>query len=341
MDDEKIKEKKEEKDNSDNTIPNDVYKDVMSKFLIDAEIGCNKLINIFGETIKNCNKLAISLGEKLTDKYTLCDFWETVYNIKVFWNEADNSLCKIEQNKAKAKAKAQAKAKKKAAKSKVKDTLKRRASKDVLKQKGIYKSAKDIKKEKQKKREIGQMALQNLIDKQIKEERKLINNINNQQQNGNLRMTRHKSLYLAQTRYKCSHCNVIIQDVANLSGDNSHCHQCYATPHDKQINNLSLQWLSLGVKNHKCLFKCIDPCLIIYTEKKNIGAKKDGNNGNNLLLIKSKNFKTTDDLKNSSLSNLRDINYDDMLYGTGLINDGTSELTNSLDLKPEKRVLHK
>eukprot|EP01084_Bolivina_argentea_P000582 1093_1 len=54
--------------------------------------------------------------------------------------------------------------------------LTRKAAVVVIKQKGIYKSAKDIKQKKQKKQKIEQMALQNLIDKQIKEERKLINN---------------------------------------------------------------------------------------------------------------------------------------------------------------------
>ena len=124
-----------------------------------------------------------------------------------------------------------------AAKSKVEDALKRRVTKEVLQKRGIYKTKQEEKKNKQKKEKIGQLALQNIIDKQVQEERKLNNNTNP-------RMTRHKSLYLAQTRYKCAHCEIIIQDVANLAVD-THCHQCYATPYDKETNNLSLQWLSL------------------------------------------------------------------------------------------------
>ena len=307
----------------------------MTEFLKIAVEGSKKLNNDFNETIENCKKLATGMGEKLTDKYTLCNFWETLDIIKEHWNEAQSSLQKIEDLKAKAKAKAEAKAKKKAAKSKVKEKLKRRPSKDVLKEKGVYKSKEDIKVQKEKKEKIGELALQNIIDKQVKEERKLNN------KTGGSRMTRHKSLYLAQTRYKCAHCEIIIQDVANLAGD-SHCHQCYATPYDKETHNLSLQWLSLNVRNSKCQFKHHGPCLTIYTgqDKKRDQLKRMSSHDKKKMLITSRKHGTTDDLSaNSSLSNLRDVNYDDMIYGNGLI-DG-ADLINNLDPKHEKQVMQK
>eukprot|EP01083_Nonionella_stella_P124461 375809_1 len=312
-------ETKEEETWEEPPAPDDVYEKVMVVFLREAEDGAKKLLDIFEDTVSKCNKLALSMGEKLSDKYTLCEFWQTLYTIKSHWWEADDALGKIEVKKAKAAAVKAKKAKRIAAKKKVAETLKRRPSKDVLKKRGVYKE------------NIGHLALQNFRVEQIKQERKL----------NNASGTRHKSLYLAQTQYKCTHCDSVLQDVANLnnnSEDNIHCHQCYATPYDKEIKNLSLQWLPLGMRSSKCQFKHKGACIGIYDgrdQKKLTQLDK-----RKRLLHNHKAYGTTDDLTaNSSLSNLLDINYDDMIYGRGLIE--SSDLIHNLDPKNKKQVLQK
>merc|ERR1711997_771609 len=136
-----------------------------------------------------------------------------------------------------------------------------------------------------------------------------------------------------------------IQDVANLGNEeaNMHCHQCYATPYDKETNTLSLQWLPLNVRSSKCQFKHTGPCLVTYTQqdKRRDQLKKASSADKKKLLLKNhKNYGTTDDLRAGNGGGfIQNINYDDMLYGTGLI-DGT-DLINNLDSKHEKQVYQK
>merc|ERR1712154_608505 len=304
--------------------PKDVYKEIMSSFLVQAESASKALINDYNDTVNGCKKLAFKMGEKLNDKYTLSDFWATLERVRSFWVEAESELIKIEEKRNKMRAKAEAKRKKKEARNRVNLKLQRRPSKDVLKRKGVYKSEKDIKIEKEKKNKIGQMALQNIIDRQANQEKKY-NHISQG------RVTRHKSLYLAQTRYKCAHCDIIIQDVANLNDDeqeNIHCHQCYVTPYDKECGTMSLQWLPLNARSNKCQFKHTGPCLITYTAK----SKNNQIDKKKKLLEQHKKFGTTDDLNsNSSYSNLKKMDFDDMMYGTGLVQG--IDLINSLDQK--------
>eukprot|EP01083_Nonionella_stella_P124454 375796_1 len=306
-------ETKEEETWEEPPAPDDVYEKVMVVFLREAEDGAKKLLDIFEDTVSKCNKLALSMGEKLSDKYTLCEFWQTLYTIKSHWWEADDALGKIEVKKAKAAAVKAKKAKRIAAKKKVAETLKRRPSKDVLKKRGVYKE------------NIGHLALQNFRVEQIKQERKL----------NNASGTRHKSLYLAQTQYKCTHCDSVLQDVANLnnnSEDNIHCHQCYATPYDKEIKNLSLQWLPLGMRSSKCQFKHKGACIGIYDgrDQKKLNRFYNGKRFRH----NHTGYGTTDDLTvNSKLS------YDDMIYGTGVVQP--MGLIHNLGPKNKKQVLHK
>eukprot|EP00486_Rosalina_sp_Unknown_P013917 CAMPEP_0201594682 /NCGR_PEP_ID=MMETSP0190_2-20130828/191919_1 /ASSEMBLY_ACC=CAM_ASM_000263 /TAXON_ID=37353 /ORGANISM="Rosalina sp." /LENGTH=679 /DNA_ID=CAMNT_0048054389 /DNA_START=898 /DNA_END=2937 /DNA_ORIENTATION=- len=57
------------------------------------------------------------------------------------------------------------------------------------------------------------------------------------------------------------------------------------------------------------------------------------------MLLSSRKHATTDDLATSSLSNLRDVDYDKMIYGNGLL-DGT-DLIDNLDPKHEKQVMQR
>ena len=104
------------------------------------------------DTEDACTKLVVSMGEKLTDKYTLQDFWATLREIFDWWKEADVNLKKIDAAKEKEREKKEkaAKKKKKAAerKARLEKKMKRRPSKDDLAAKGVYKSANKVRQEK-------------------------------------------------------------------------------------------------------------------------------------------------------------------------------------------------
>ena len=102
------------------------------------------------ETDADCKALVSSMGEKLTDKYTLQNFWETLKEIHDWWREADDNLKKIEAEKEKVRAKREAKAKKRRKKEALAEKMKRRPSKDVLQKKGVYKSRERANDEKKK-----------------------------------------------------------------------------------------------------------------------------------------------------------------------------------------------
>ena len=55
----------------------------MNEFLIEATKKSDELMNCFDDTVKKCEGLAAGMGEKLTEKFTLCHFWEMLDNVKV------------------------------------------------------------------------------------------------------------------------------------------------------------------------------------------------------------------------------------------------------------------
>jgi len=315
----KKKKSEEKKDEEEETweeppAPPDVYDERMTEFLNEATEGANKLTTTFEETVKNCNALALALGEQITEKYPLSKFWEQLSEIKGHWDEARKVLEKIENDKAKAKAKAEAKRKKQEKKNKIENKLQRRPSRDVLNNKGIIKSERQLKKEKEKKEKFGKIALQNIIDRQAQTEKKMITRSNGGGDDEKPKaITRHKSLYLAQTRYKCAHCDGVFDDVANLAKSGMHCHQCFATPYDKEVGKTTLEWLSLNAKNKNCQFKHSGPCISLYTgSSRRDQLKKMSSDDKKKLLQNSKKFGTTDDLalrgaSNHSLQNLQNL----------------------------------
>merc|ERR1712129_165399 len=123
----KDSESKEEEETWEPPIaPPDVYSDVMSKFLSEAQTKTKELCSTFDETKTNCEALVKSLGEKLTDKYTLSDFWGTLNEIRGYWDECQNTLQKIEDEKAKKAKKEEKKRLKREKKKRMEEKLKRR-----------------------------------------------------------------------------------------------------------------------------------------------------------------------------------------------------------------------
>merc|ERR1712228_908051 len=95
-------EKSEEKETwQEPSAPPDVYTNVMSEFLNVAESNSKQLMDTFNETKTNCESLVTAMGEKLTDKYTMSDFWAALNEIRGFWEESQSILKKIEDDKAK------------------------------------------------------------------------------------------------------------------------------------------------------------------------------------------------------------------------------------------------
>ena len=174
----------------------------------------------------------------------------------------------------------------------------------------------------------GTATLQKIIEQQVNAEKKYA-------MNRGRAMTRHKSLYLAQTRYKCAHCGLVIQDVANLAqgNNNLHGHQCYATPYDKEMGKLTAQMLPVNARSSSCQFKHNGPCLTVYIERNKNNKQQNGRSAadKRAMLKKTKNWGTTDEIligSNNSTSNLRDIEFDSLLYSNSLID---SKLTNIID----------
>ena len=146
---------------------------------------------------------------------------------------------------------------------------------------------------------------------------------------------RHNSLYLAQTRYKCAHCDTIIQDVANLSGnpEAEHCHRCYATPYDKETGTMSLQWLPLNVRSSKCQFDHPGPCLTLHTQRDR-SQPKASKMDKRKMLQKMHKFGTTDNLSHIGGGHgvgQKSYDFDD-LYTHGLVDgDGTAQLIHAAE----------
>merc|ERR1711879_52073 len=113
-------EKKQEEETwEEPEAPQDNYKKVMESFCAEAQSKAMELKKACQDTDTGCRQMVISMGEKLTDKYTLNDFWKTLQEIYDWWIEADKALKKIESDKAKELAKKEAKAKKKKKKAKL------------------------------------------------------------------------------------------------------------------------------------------------------------------------------------------------------------------------------
>merc|ERR1712038_1328747 len=109
MGEDAAEEKKEDKPPEETweepDAPEDVYKKVMVPFLEEAKEKAAQLSKDLKDTEDACTKLVVSMGEKLTDKYTLQDFWATLREIFDWWKEADVNLKKIDAAKEKEREK--------------------------------------------------------------------------------------------------------------------------------------------------------------------------------------------------------------------------------------------
>eukprot|EP01084_Bolivina_argentea_P319697 554525_1 len=125
--------------------------------------------------------------------------------------------------------------------------LKERPCIKELRQRGIYKY----------KNKCKQIISEHLIEKKRREQ-------DSERRNAMRKRHHHTSLYIIRVKYKCNHCNKIFTDVplSEFSEPHSHFHYCYATPYDKTISNVSLQFVN-NKKSENCNFKHEEECLFM------------------------------------------------------------------------------
>jgi len=328
--------------------PKDVYMETMKPFLEEALAKAEKLLNDFNTTKADCLGLVSKMGEKLDDKFTLSKFWALLGSIKVQWEEAAANLQKIQDAKDKAAKEAEkkrqakeAKERKKAAKEakrlkklalQAKLDKKKRPSMETLQKRGVYK---------ERSREV---VVKQMMQKQVDEELRL--------QNGGAQhrvVTRHASIYIARTHYKCAHCGERVQGAANLSGADETPdlpHKCFKTPYDKEAGKRTTVWMSPGVRMKGCQFNHTGPCLCIDSSFKHGNKQKDSDEQKNSKqhkrqgwLQNAHKFGTTDDLSMHGRVNRqeRSIDLDEPVYSLGA---GVNML-NAMDDKGQKRAMKK
>eukprot|EP01084_Bolivina_argentea_P147965 258805_1 len=118
-------------------------------------------------------------------------------------------------------------------------------------------------------------------------------------------------------------------------------HQCYATPYDKEVGKLTSQMLSVNTKSIQCQFSHRGACLEVYIgkdSKEENNRKQRSAQDKRKMLARTRNWGTTDDLQSNSYQNLKDIEFEELLYSNSLIDSKMTHVIDSGDEFAVKRM---